>query len=157
MQEQENSMKDSEDFQDVESNESGRLSHVSSQRAMIPSSRSMLSRDNCLPLDTWNQAGIQENIFCKSIFSVWITQKSSSKNSTWRRAKKPGSSPWSRKDEDESHKWRQKSRHTSNADICAKAVHCELYSAGGITAELPALLQDRGASAKRTQAKLRKG
>ena len=45
MQEQMNSMSDSGEFQDVESNYSGRLSYVSSHPAMIPSSRSMLSRD----------------------------------------------------------------------------------------------------------------
>ena len=60
MQEQ-NSMSDSGDFQDVESNYNGRLSHVSSPPAMIPSSRSLLSRDKRLPLDTWNQ--------------IWITGK----------------------------------------------------------------------------------
>ena len=60
MQEQMNSVDDSGDFQDVESNYSGRLSHVSSQPAMIPSSRSMLSR---LPLDTWSLSGLQENVF----------------------------------------------------------------------------------------------
>ena len=58
-----NSVNDSGDFQDVESNYSGRLSHVSSQHAMIPSSRSMLSHDKRLPLDTWNQSGFQENVF----------------------------------------------------------------------------------------------
>ena len=63
MQEQMNSMNHSGDFQDVESNSSGRLSHVYSQPAMIPSSRSMLSRDNRLPLDTWNQSGVQETVF----------------------------------------------------------------------------------------------
>ena len=63
MQEQMNSMNDSGDFQDVESNYSGRLCHVSSQLAMIRSSRSMLSRDKRLPLDTWNQSGLQENVF----------------------------------------------------------------------------------------------
>ena len=47
----------------MESNYGGRLSHVSSQLAMIPSSRSLLSRDKRLPLDTWNQAGLQENVF----------------------------------------------------------------------------------------------
>ena len=52
MQEQKNSMSDSGDFQEVESNYSGRLSHVSNQPAMIPSSRSMLNRDKRLPLDT---------------------------------------------------------------------------------------------------------
>ena len=50
MQEQMNSMNDSGEFQDVESNESGRVS----QPAMIPSSRSMLSRDKRLPLDRWS-------------------------------------------------------------------------------------------------------
>ena len=63
MQEQMNSMNDSGDFQDVESNYSGRLSHVSSQHAMIPSSRSFLSRDKRLSLDTWNSSGLQENVF----------------------------------------------------------------------------------------------
>ena len=37
MQEQMNSMNDSGDFQDVESNYSGRLSHVSSQLSIVPS------------------------------------------------------------------------------------------------------------------------
>ena len=38
-------MNDSGDFQDVESNYSGRLSHVSSLLVMIPSSRALLSLD----------------------------------------------------------------------------------------------------------------
>ena len=62
MQEQMNSMSDSGDFQDVESNFCGRSAHVSSQPVMIPSSRSLLSRDKRLPLDTWNQSGLQENV-----------------------------------------------------------------------------------------------
>ena len=61
MREQMNSINDSEQFQEVESNHSGRLSYVSSQPAVIPSSRSM--RDKRLPLDTWNQSGLQENVF----------------------------------------------------------------------------------------------
>ena len=63
MQEQMDSMNDSGKFQDVESKKSGRLSHVSSQPAMIPSSRSLLSRDKRLPIDTRNQSGLQENVF----------------------------------------------------------------------------------------------
>ena len=63
MQEQMNSMNDSRDFQDVESNLGGRLCHVSSQSTMIPSSRSLLSRDKRLPLGTWDQSGLQENVF----------------------------------------------------------------------------------------------
>ena len=63
MQEQMNSMNDSGEFQEVESNHSERLSYVSSHLAMIPSSRSMLSRDKLLPLDTWHTSGSQENVF----------------------------------------------------------------------------------------------
>ena len=74
MQEQMNSMNDSGDFQDVESNYSGRLSHVSSRRVMIRSSRSMLSRDKRLPLDTWNHSGLQENVFGNQ-FSTFDSSK----------------------------------------------------------------------------------
>ena len=63
LQKQMNSMNSSGEFQDIESNYSGRLSQVSSQPEMIPSSRSMLSREKRLPLDTWNQTGVQENVF----------------------------------------------------------------------------------------------
>ena len=42
----------------MESNFCVTLSHVSSQPAMIPSSRALLSRDRRLPLDTWNQSGL---------------------------------------------------------------------------------------------------
>ena len=45
LQEQMNSMNSSGEFQDIESNCSGRLSDVSSQPAMIPSSRALFSRD----------------------------------------------------------------------------------------------------------------
>ena len=58
-----NSVNDSGNFQEVESNFRGRLSHVSSQPEMIPSSRSLLSRDKRLPLDTWNTSGLRENVF----------------------------------------------------------------------------------------------
>ena len=52
LQEQMNSIGDSGELQDAESNFGWRLSHVSSQPAIIPSSRSMLSRDKRLPLKT---------------------------------------------------------------------------------------------------------
>ena len=68
MQEQMNSINSSGEFQDVESNYSGRLSHVSSPPEMIPSSRSLLSRNKRLPLDTWNQSGVQENVFENHFF-----------------------------------------------------------------------------------------
>ena len=58
-----NSMNDSGEFQEVESNHSGRMSYVPSQLAAIPSSCSMLRRDKRLPLDTWNTSGSQEIVF----------------------------------------------------------------------------------------------
>ena len=69
-----NSVNDSGDFQDLESNYSARLSHVASQLAMIPSSRSTLSRDKRLPLDTWNQSGLHENVFGNK-FSAFVSPK----------------------------------------------------------------------------------
>ena len=74
MQEQMNSMSDSGDFQDVESKFCGRLSHVSSQLVMIPSSRATLSRDKRLPLDTWNFSGLIENVF-RNQFSTFVSPR----------------------------------------------------------------------------------
>ena len=56
-------MNSSGEFHDIESNYSGRMSHISSQPEMIPSFSALLSRDRKLPLDTWNQSGVQENVF----------------------------------------------------------------------------------------------
>ena len=64
------SMDDSGEFQAVESNHSGRLSSVPSQPAMLPSYRSVMSRDKRLPLDTWNALGPQENVFEINFFNV---------------------------------------------------------------------------------------
>ena len=61
LQEQMNSMNDSGEFQDAESN---------FQPAIIPSSRSMLSRDKRLPLNTWNSSRLQENV-CGNQFSTF--------------------------------------------------------------------------------------
>ena len=63
VQEQMNSMNDSGEFQEVESNYSVRLSYVSSQPAITPCSRSMLSREKRLTFDTWNTSGLQEKRF----------------------------------------------------------------------------------------------
>ena len=68
MQEQMNSMKSSGDSQDIESNKSGRLSHVSNQPVMILSFRVLLSRDKRLPLDT-ESIWISGKRFWKLIFT----------------------------------------------------------------------------------------
>ena len=58
-------MNDSRELQDVESAGSGRLSHVPSQPAIVPSPCGMLSRDQSLRLDTWNLLGTS-GIVCDS-------------------------------------------------------------------------------------------
>ena len=64
MQEQMNSMNDSGEFQEVDSNHSGRLFRFPSQPEAIPSSSSMLSRDKSVPFsDAWDSLGLQENVF----------------------------------------------------------------------------------------------
>ena len=62
MQDHMNSINDSGEFQEAESNYSWRLSYVSSQLAMIPSARSMLSSDKRLLFDTRDTSGLQENV-----------------------------------------------------------------------------------------------
>ena len=63
LQERVNCMNDSGEFRDIESNYSGKLSHVPSQPAVVPSPRSMLSRDRRMPFDTWSLSGTQGNVF----------------------------------------------------------------------------------------------
>ena len=58
-----NSMNDSGEFQEMESNYSVRLSHVSSQPARISSPRSMLNCDKRLQPETCSPPGLQENVF----------------------------------------------------------------------------------------------
>ena len=43
-----------------------KLSHVPSQPAVVPSPRSMLSRDRSMPFDTWNLSDTQGNVFGNS-------------------------------------------------------------------------------------------
>ena len=60
---------------EVESNCSVRLSFVPSQPAASPRSRSMLSRDKRLPLDTWNTSGLQGNVFGFQFFCIRFVPK----------------------------------------------------------------------------------
>ena len=55
-------MSDSTEFQDVESICSGKLSHVPSQPATVPSLGGRLSRDPSLRPDTWNLLGTSGNV-----------------------------------------------------------------------------------------------
>ena len=62
-----NLMHDSREFQEVESICSGKLSHVPSQPAVVPSLCVMLSRDQSLRSDAWNLLGTSGNHVQKSI------------------------------------------------------------------------------------------
>ena len=122
LQEQMNSMKRSVEFQDIESNYSGRLSHVSSQPEMIPSSRSLLSRDK---IAAWCMESIRSTgpRFWKSIFYVWFTSRFSSKKFIRRCAKKSRSRPWRSEGKNKSDKWRRtKLWRNSNSNVCVKTI-----------------------------------
>ena len=62
-QEMQEIMNVSQEFQDIESICSGKLSPVPSQPAVVPSPRAVSSRDQSLRLFTWNLSGTQGNFF----------------------------------------------------------------------------------------------
>ena len=131
MQELMNSMNDSSEFQEVESNHSGRLSYVPSQTAGISSSRSFLSCDKRLPLDKWNMSGPQENVFGNQ-FATFDSSKNHHQgmmNSTTPGAE--GSVPMHIGTEIPV----AREERNSNADICKKAVDHEFINAGEYSAE----------------------
>ena len=47
---------------------------------MIPSSRALLNRNKRLPLDTWNQSGVQENVFGNQFSTFGFASRISSEN-----------------------------------------------------------------------------
>ena len=71
-------MSDAGEWQEVESNNGGKFSHVPSQPAVIPSPRSVLSCGRRLSLDTRNPSGLQENVFAnpRSTFERGILHSS---------------------------------------------------------------------------------
>ena len=118
-----NSMNDSGEFQEVEWNHSGKISHVSSQLARIPSERAMPSCDRRLPLDTWHRSGSQENVFAnpRSTFESSQTpcrgiHHFATSSAAGEACGKRGRTNW---------------KHNPNADICKKAAdHERLYASG---------------------------
>ena len=135
MQDQMNSLSDSGEFQEMESNYSGRLSYVSSQPAMMPSSRSMLSFDKRLPPDTWNTSGLQDNVFGNQ-FSTFDSPRDHHQGiHPHAPQKERGSVPPATGSGTFFFARQTKWRHNSNADICKKAVDCEFRNTGGVSAE----------------------
>ena len=138
MQEKMNSMNDSGDFQDVESNYSGRLSHVSSQPVMIPSSRSLLTRDKRLPLTHGINLDYRKTFFGNQ-FSAFDSprdhpQRIQSDDEQRNREAVPGAGRT--KTIHTSEERLNHGTHYSSADICNKDVDYEFYNASGITEEV---------------------
>ena len=120
-----NSMNDSREFQEVESNHSERLSYVSSQPAMIPSSRSMLSRDKRLPLD--NEYNFLRLIHTENHHQGIHPCAPQSAGESVPQATLSGTL-FARDN--------KQSRDNSNADICKKAVDNEFYNTSGSSAKI---------------------
>ena len=100
-----------------------------SQLAVVPSPRSMLSRDRSMPLDTWNLSGTQGNVFGNTRHMLDVITDVLSRNSSLNESKcyrrKPsvekyrGTCRW---------KWRTNWKHNSNAYVCREAVNHELFT-----------------------------
>ena len=75
-------LNDSKEYQDLESICSGKLSHVPSQPAVVPSPRAMSSRDQSLRPDTWNMSRTHGNVFWQSTCSNRFITDTSSRNSS---------------------------------------------------------------------------
>ena len=125
-------MNDSGEFQDLESNYSGHMSHVPSQPAVVPSPRSMLSHKRSMPPDTWNLSGTQGNV-CdnpRSMFDSSQTPCQGILHSTNPSA--TGAIPVqvttgrlvARSEE-------RSGEHDTNADDCRKAVNHEFFLTTG--------------------------
>ena len=67
LQDRVNFMNDFREFQNVASICRGKLSHVPSQSAIVPSPCGMLSRDQSVRPDTWNLLGTLGNVFGSSL------------------------------------------------------------------------------------------
>ena len=136
LQERVNGSSDSGEFQEVESNFCGKNSHVPCQPAVVPSPRSMLSRDKRLPLDTWNLSGPQENVFgnprrmFRFITNTFEGILHSAAPSATGAVPVHGSTgtPVARDEE-------RLGSTIPNADVCRKAVDHELLFASGYSTE----------------------
>ena len=122
LQERTKFMNDSRDFQNFESICSGTLSHVPCQLAVVPSTRSMLSRDQSLRSDTWNLSGTQANVFGhpRAVIDSSQTLSQGVLHSTNQSA--TGVNPCRRVQGDLLRKVKNNWRHNSNAEFCKKSI-----------------------------------
>ena len=136
LQERVNCMNDSGEFQDIESNYSGKISHVRSQPAIVLSPRSMPSCDKRLPIDTWNLSGSQGNRFCQSTFYVRFITDILSRNSSLYDTKchRCDSSACLHRATCRT-RWRTNWEHDNNADVWKKAVNHEFFFTRGNSTE----------------------
>ena len=127
LQERQNFLNGSREFHDTESISSGKLSHVPSQPAVVPSPRSVLSRDQSLQLDTWNLSGRQGNVYSSQIpFREFFTLRI--KVSQVESSCRGGQGDLSRQ-------VKKNWKHSSNADVCRKAVNDGFFPSNGNSTE----------------------
>ena len=134
LQERMHYLNDSGEFHEVESNSSGKFSHVPSQPARISSPRS----NKLLQFETWNPSGLQENVFffCKSTFDARVSTNTLSRDSSIYDIKccRSGSRANQHRETCGKRGWKNR-KHTSNADICKKADDYELLCSCGYSTE----------------------
>ena len=106
-----------------------KLSHVPSQPAVISSPQCMLSRDQRLPLDTWNLSEPQGNVFGKPrpMFDSSQRPCQGILHSTTPSAGKYRATCCKR--------WRTNWEHDYNSDVWEKAVNHEFFLASGNSTE----------------------
>ena len=137
------------DFQEIESICSGKLSHVPSQPAVVPSPRSLLSRDRSMRPDTWNLSELQGNVFWQSTPYVRFITDILSRNSSLYETKCYTWGSSAGKYRATLARWRTNWEHNTNADVWKKAVNHEFLFASGNSTEFccwTAKTTDMGAS-----------
>ena len=129
-----NYLTDSGEFHEVESNCSGFFCHVPSRRAVIPSLRSMLSRDKRLPLETLNLSEPQGNFFGnrRPVFDSSQTPHQGILHPSNQSATGAFSIAGKCR-ETCRERWRTNWEHDFNADVWKKAVNHEFF----LPAEIP--------------------
>ena len=129
-----NYLNDSGEFHDVESNlvENVHTFPINQQGSQVRDP----CCDTCLQPETWNPSGLQEKLFCKSSFDVWVATSALSRNASICDTKcyRWGSGAhWQRGTccKRERTNW----KHNPNADICTQAVNHEILQFCGYSTE----------------------
>ena len=121
-------MNDSKKFQDTESICCGKLSHVPSQPAVVPSSRSMLSREQSLRSDTWKVVWDTGKRFWQSTRSDRFITDTLSRNSSLFESKCYSWKPCAEEYRETCCERRRTNwKHKTNAELRKKTINHEFF------------------------------